>query len=81
MTSVPSYREIFAEAIEQEGERIAFVERERGAEDARAFAERILKAYRRAVVSRSPPAGDPTFRLRLMGSYCAFKRYLAGNSL
>lgn len=77
MTGVPSYHEIFAQAIEQERERIAFVEREHGTEEARAFAERIRKAYRRAVVSRSPPAGDPTFRLRLMGSYCAFKRYLA----
>lgn len=77
MTDAPSYHEIFAEAITQERERIAFIEHERGAEEARAFAENIRDAYRRAVVSRSPPAGDPTFRLRLMGSYCAFKRYLA----
>ncbi len=77
MRGAPSYHEIFAQAIDQERERIAFIEHERSVEEAHAFAERIRDAYRRAVVSRSPPAGDPTFRLRLMGSYCAFKRYLA----
>lgn len=80
MTHAPSQRETFAEAIEQERERLALIEREQGLEEARAFAERIRNAYRRAVISRSPPAGDPVFRLRLMGSYCAFRRYLARNA-
>ncbi len=77
MTGSPSHRDTFAEAIEQERERLALIEREQGSAEARAFAERIRNAYRRAVISRSPPAGDPVFRLRLMGSYCAFKRHLA----
>jgi hypothetical protein len=59
-----------------EAERIAFLERTRSREAARAFAEQTLRNYRRAVVHRAPPAGSATFRLRLIGSCCYFKRYL-----
>lgn len=76
MTS-PQLRRIFHHGTEQEAERIRFLERERGAEAAAEFARQTRAAYRRAVVMRSPPAGEATFRLRLIASYCYFKRYLA----
>lgn len=79
MAALP-YRDIFHQALEQEGERIRFLEHERGVEGAVAFARSTGHAYRRAVVSHSPPAGDAIFRLRLMASYCYFKRYLAGRT-
>ncbi|MEX2575771.1 MAG: hypothetical protein WD382_03875 [Halofilum sp. (in: g-proteobacteria)] len=72
-----SYQATFEQGKQAEAERIAFLERERGIEEAVAFARRTGTAYRRAVVARSPPAGDPAFRLRLMASYCYFKAYLA----
>lgn len=78
MATHATYRETFQQAKREEAERVAFLERERGAEEAAAFARRTGAAYRRAVVSQSPPAGDASFRLRLMGSYCYFKGYLAG---
>ncbi|MDN3519454.1 hypothetical protein QWY84_17750 [Aquisalimonas lutea] len=63
----------------QEADRIAFVEQAHGTAHARVFAEQTLRLYRRAVVQRAAPAGEKTFRLRLLGSYCYLKRYLAGN--
>ncbi len=77
---MPSYQETFQTGQQEEAARIAFLERERGREEAAAFARRTGAAYRRAVVSHSPPAGDAAFRLRLMASYCYFKAYLAGRT-
>lgn len=74
------YRETFQQAKQEEADRVAFLERERGPEQAATFARRTGAAYRRAVVSQSPPAGDVGFRLRLMASYCYFKAYLAGQA-
>jgi len=67
----------FTESQRLEAARIAFLERTRGHEEAVVFAQQTLTGYRRAVVTRSPPAGDAGFRLALMGSYCYLKRYLA----
>lgn len=61
-----------------ERERLRFLEAHRGVDQARDFARRTRAIYRRCVVGRTPPAGDTVIRLRLIGSYCEFKRYLAG---
>lgn len=66
----------FAESQRLEAARIAFLERDRGEEAARAFAIQTLRSYRRAVVHRAPPAGEQRFRLRLLASYCYLKRYV-----
>lgn len=68
--------EIFHESERQEETRIRFLESERSHEAALAFARQTLGLYRRAVVTRTPPAGERIFRLRLVGSYCYLKRYL-----
>lgn len=70
---------IFQHSQQLEAGRIRFLETGRGPEDARAFARQTSRGYRRAVLSRSPPAGDPLFRLRLMASYCYLKHYLRSN--
>lgn len=67
----------FSESQQLEAARIAFLERTRGRDEALAFAKQTLIGYRRAVATRSPPAGEAAFRLALMGSYCYLKRYLA----
>lgn len=69
--------DVVRESETQEAKRIAFLEQTRGAADARAFAEQTLHLYRRAVVQGAAPAGEKIFRLRLLGSYCYLKRYLA----
>lgn len=71
-------REDFEASRALEADRIGRLARERGEEAARQFARQTLSGYRRAVVSRSAPAGDPAFRLRLIASYCYLKRYLNG---
>lgn len=68
--------EIISESMRLESRRLRFLERNRGVEAAREFAERTRTGYRRAVVRRSAPAGGAVFRLRLVGSYCVLKRYL-----
>lgn len=70
--------EEFKQSQALEAERIDFLCRERGADAAQDFARQTRSAYRRSVLSRSAPAGDPIFRLRLIASYCYFKRFLAG---
>ncbi|MCO4321599.1 hypothetical protein [Aliidiomarina quisquiliarum] len=59
-----------------EQERLEFLENERGKDAALSFAEQTRRTYRRAILSRSPPAGDAVFRLRLLASYCYLKRYI-----
>lgn len=71
------HRDIFHEIERQEAGRVRMLEGERGVEAAVAFARQTRDLYRSAVVSRSPPAGDAEFRLRLMAAYCQLKRYLA----
>lgn len=68
---------IFRDSQALEAERLRFLETTRGAEDALAFARQTCLGYRRAVVARAAPAGDPVFRLRLLASYCYLKRYIA----
>lgn len=70
-------RELIAQSMQLERDRIAFLERTRGAEAAHTFARCTRSGYRRAVVRRSAPALETVFRLRLIGSYCYLKRYLA----
>lgn len=70
---------IFECHVQHEQKRIRFLEQNRGEEEARAFARRTLAIYRSAVVRRSAPAGEPTFRIRFIGSYCYLKRYLGLN--
>lgn len=67
---------IFQQSQQLENDRIRFLETTRGSGEALAFARQTCTGYRRAVVSRSPPAGDALFRLRLLASYCYLKRYL-----
>lgn len=69
--------QIVRESMACESKRIRFLERSRGAAAAREFAVRTCAGYRRAVLRRSAPAGELGYRLRLLGSYCYFKRYLA----
>ena len=66
----------FHDSERSEEARIRFLESERGREAAIAFARQTLRLYRRAVVSRTPPAGEAALRSRLTGSYCYLKRYL-----
>ncbi|WP_440997788.1 hypothetical protein [Arhodomonas sp. SL1] len=66
--------------MEQERDRLRFLEATRGRAAAREFAARTMSGYRRAVVRRSAPAGERLFRLRLTGSYCYLKQYLKGTS-
>jgi len=68
---------IVRESMAIEARRIDFLERTRGLGEARAFAERTRRSYRRAVLGRTAPAGEVVYRLRLLGSYCYLKRYLA----
>lgn len=70
-------REIIRESMACESNRIHYLELHRGAAAAREFAARTRSGYRRAVLRRSAPAGEPGYRLRLLGSYCYLKRYLA----
>lgn len=62
---------------ELEATRIAFLETSRGRDAALEFARQTRNSYRRAVVTHTAPAGDRIFRLRLIGSYCYLKRYIA----
>lgn len=66
----------FHESERQEEARIRFLESEQGRDAAVRFARQTLRTYRRAVVTRTPPATEPSYRLRFMGSYCYLKRYL-----
>ena len=68
---------IFRDSQALEAERLRFLETTRGAAAARAFARQTCSGYRRAVLARAAPAADPVFGLRLLASYCYFKRYLA----
>jgi hypothetical protein len=72
----PDHTRAFHAGRRREQARIRFLEHERGREPAADFARRTLGGYRRAVLRRTPPAGEPVLRYRLMGSYCYFKRYL-----
>lgn len=67
----------FHDSARREEARVRMLEHERGRAAAAEFARQTLRSYRRAVVTRSAPAGDPVFRLRLMGSYCYLKQWLA----
>lgn len=68
---------LLAESERLEDQRVRWLASHRGERAARAFAERTRAIYRSAVVRRSAPAGDPSFRLRLIGSYCYLKHYLS----
>lgn len=72
-------RQIISESMACESRRIHFLELNRGAEAARDFAARTRAGYRRAVLRRSAPAGEVGYRLRLLGSYCYLKHYLASS--
>jgi len=73
-------RQIIRESMVHESRRIHFLELNRGAAAAREFAARTCAGYRRAVLRRSAPAGEVGYRLRLLGSYCYLKRYLASGA-
>lgn len=72
----PEFLAIIEGSQELEAQRIRFLETTRSRDQALAFARQTRTAYRRAVLGRSPPAGDALFRLRLLASYCYLKRYL-----
>lgn len=66
----------YQQSEQLEAMRISFLETSRGQEAALAFARQTRKSYRRAVVTRTAPAGDSVFRIRLIASYCYLKRYI-----
>ena len=70
-------RSAFHESADREADRIRRLDSERGRAAAAEFARQTLHSYRRAVVRRTAPAAEPVYRLRLMGSYCYLKRWLA----
>lgn len=70
-------QQIYRQSEELEAARMGFMEKTRGHEAAQAFARQTRDSYRRAVVTRTPPAGDSVFRIRLIASYCYLKRYMA----
>ena len=70
-------RAAFHDRAQREAARIRMLDAERGRAAAVEFARQTLRSYRRAVVSRTAPAAEPAYRLRLMGSYCYLKRWLA----
>ena len=70
-------RAAFDESADREATRIRMLDAERGRAAAVDFARQTLRSYRRAVVLRTAPAAEPVYRLRLMGSYCYLKRWLA----
>lgn len=65
----------FQESQHLEADRLRFLEQSWGRDAALAFAQQTMRIYRRAVVRRSPPAGNPEYRLRLLASYCYLKDY------
>ena len=70
-------RQVYQKSELLEAARVRFLEVNRGHEAALAFAHQTRNSYRHAVLTRTAPAGDPVFRLRLLASYCYLKRYIA----
>lgn len=71
-----SMQQDYQQSTELEAARIRFLETTRDTAAALAFAQQTCHSYRRAVVSRTAPAGDALFRARLIASYCYLKRYI-----
>jgi hypothetical protein len=69
----------YRQSEQLEAARMSFMETDRGHAAALAFARQTRNSYRRAVVTRTAPAGDSVFRLRLIASYCYLKRYIAAS--
>jgi len=69
-------QQICQQSEQLEAARIRFLETSRGRAAALAFARQTRNSYRHAVLTRTAPAGEESFRLRLIASYRYLKRYL-----
>jgi hypothetical protein len=69
--------QICEESTRLEAARIRFLQQHRGDAAALAFARQTCRSYRHAVLTRTAPAGEEAFRLRLVASYRYLKRYMA----
>ncbi|HEX5512784.1 MAG TPA: hypothetical protein VFY81_00140 [Gammaproteobacteria bacterium] len=70
-------KQICQQSEQLEAARIRFLETSRGRTAALAFAQQTRNSYRHAVLTRTAPAGEEIFRLRLIGSYRYLRRYIA----
>ncbi len=66
-----------AQLYPREAGRIAFLLERDGRDATIAWVQRVLRAYRLAVLNKHHFASTPYYRSRFIGAYCDFKRWLA----